>query len=207
MKANTSLKEKVYQDIIDSIVKGEFKGGQILNEQELVKRYNVSKSPVREALIVLSSQGILTNIPRCGYQVFSFTLQNVSNIMEFRAILEDYLLCQSIGSLQPQHLQQLGKLIPHPSQQRDVWQHWDMNAQFHLKLASYAQNDYIYQQLQQAMAFLKLAYAQFYWSQWSCTSIPDDLAHHQCILECLKSQNLLLARQCLKEDLANFCIQ
>ena len=33
-------------------------------------RYGVSKSPVREALTVLSSEGILSNIPRYGYQVF-----------------------------------------------------------------------------------------------------------------------------------------
>lgn len=95
MKTTQSLKFKIYDQIIDGIVSGEYKGGQILNEQELVKRYNVSKSPVREALTILSSEGILTSIPRYGYQVISFNISNVRSIMEFRSVLEDYVLCKS----------------------------------------------------------------------------------------------------------------
>ena len=95
MKQTQTLKQRVYNEVIDSIVRGQFKAGQILTEQELVARYGVSKSPVREALTVLSSEGILSNIPRYGYQVFSFTLEKVADIMEFRAVLEDYLLCHA----------------------------------------------------------------------------------------------------------------
>ena len=79
MKTTQSLKFKIYDQIIDGIVSGEYKGGQILNEQELVKRYNVSKSPVREALTILSSEGILTSIPRYGYQVISFNISSDLN--------------------------------------------------------------------------------------------------------------------------------
>ena len=64
MKDRQTLKEKIYNQIIDGIVSGEYKSGQILNEKELVDRYDVSKAPVREALLILSSEGVLTNIPR-----------------------------------------------------------------------------------------------------------------------------------------------
>ena len=63
MKRTATLKEKVYNHVIEDIVQGEFKAGQVLTEQGLVNRYAVSKSPVREALMILTSEGILTNIP------------------------------------------------------------------------------------------------------------------------------------------------
>lgn len=47
MKQTQTLKQRVYNEVIDSIVRGQFKAGQILTEQELVARYGVSKSPVR----------------------------------------------------------------------------------------------------------------------------------------------------------------
>lgn len=206
MKQTETLKQKVYNAILDDIVRGEFKAGQILTEQELVGRYGVSKSPVREALTVLSSEGILANIPRYGYQVFSFTLEKVADIMEFRAVLEDYLLCKSMARLQPGDIARLRKLVRPDEPETDVWAHWKINENFHLQLASLAQNEYCYQQLGRSMRLLKLAYAQFYWSQWNRAQTPNDLKNHSSILDGLELGDLEFARACLKRDLADFCI-
>ena len=77
---------------------------------------------------------------------------------------------------------------------------------FHLKLASYYNNPYIYNQIQQSMQYLKLSYAQFYHSQWNATSIPNDLENHINILKALKKGNLDEALKFLRLDLAEFCI-
>ena len=57
------------------------------------------------------------------------------------------------------------------------------------------------------MNFLKLAYAQFYWSQWNQASIPNDLKHHLRILQALEDKDLELAKVYLKKDLEDFCIR
>lgn len=208
MKQKQTLKEKIYHQIIDEIVSGGFSGGQILNEQELVEKYQVSKAPVREALLILSNEGILENIPRYGYRVVSFTLQSVEDLMEFRSALEDYVLIKGFPNISRQDLDSLKQMVVSPDlSQCDVWQHWDINMNFHLKLASFAENHYIYRQLQNAMHFLKLAYAQFYWSQWNRASTPNDLKNHIHILESLEEKDLELARLYLKQDLKDFCIK
>ncbi len=206
MKQTETLKQKVYNAVINDIVQGEYKAGQILTEQELVRRYGVSKSPVREALTVLSSEGILANIPRYGYQVLSFTLENVANIMEFRAVLEDYLLCKTMARLRPGDLAGLRELACPDEPGADVWRHWQINETFHLQLASLARNEYCCQQLGRSMRLLKLAYAQFYWSQWNRAQTPNDLKNHTSILDGLERGDLEFARACLKRDLADFCI-
>ena len=207
MKQTQTLKQRVYNEVIDSIVRGQFKAGQILTEQELVARYGVSKSPVREALTVLSSEGILSNIPRYGYQVFSFTLEKVADIMEFRAVLEDYLLCRAAENIRPGDLDRLRQLLECQQTEGSVWEHWQSNEDFHLQLASLARNEYCCQQLERSMRLLKLAYAQFYWSQWNRTSIPNDLKNHIRIIEALEDRDLDLARLYLKQDLKDFCME
>ena len=207
MKRTATLKEKVYNHVIEDIVQGEFKAGQVLTEQGLVNRYAVSKSPVREALMILTSEGILTNIPRYGYEVFSFTLENMANIMEFRSVLEDHLLCKTIRTIRTEDLAQLRAMIRQNEPESNVWEHWHINENFHLKLAALARNQYCYQELQRSMRLLKLAYAQFYWSQWNCAALPNDLRNHTFILDGLEQGDLGFARSCLKNDLADFCIQ
>lgn len=207
MKRTATLKEKVYNHVIEDIVQGEFKAGQVLTEQGLVNRYAVSKSPVREALMILTSEGILTNIPRYGYEVFSFTLENMANIMEFRSVLEDHLLCKTIRTIRTEDLAQLRAMIRQNEPESNVWEHWHINENFHLKLAALARNQYCYQELQRSMRLLKLAYAQFYWSQWNSAALPNDLRNHTFILDGLEQGDLGFARNCLKNDLADFCIK
>ena len=207
MTRTATLKEKVYNHVIEDIVQGEFKAGQVLTEQGLVNRYAVSKSPVREALMILTSEGILTNIPRYGYEVFSFTLENMANIMEFRSVLEDHLLCKTIRTIRTEDLAQLRAMIRQNEPESNVWEHWHINENFHLKLAALARNEYCYQELQRSMRLLKLAYAQFYWSQWNSAALPNDLRNHTFILDGLEQGDLGFARSCLKNDLADFCIK
>lgn len=208
MEKKCSLKEKVYNDILDGIVQGEYKGGQILNEQELVKKYNISKSPVREALMILSSEGILKNIPRFGYEVLNFTMDIVDNILEFRAVLEKYALSKSFGKLTARDYERLRRMADScPDGGCGVWEHWDINMRFHLGLTAYVENQYIYDQLERSMHFLKLAYAQFYWSQWNTASIPNDLKNHWLILDALEAGDLDNALRYLEDDLADFCIR
>ncbi len=207
MEKRCSLKEKVYNDILDGIVRGEYKGGQILNESELVKKYHISKSPVREALMILSSEGILVNIPRYGYQVVSFTISTVANIMEFRGILEKYALKKSFGRLSAADYKALRRIADAcPDGNCGLWEHWDLNMRFHLKLTSYVGNEYIFGELDKAMHFLKLAYAQTYWPHWDVTSIPNDLKNHSLILDALEEKDLDSALKYLEDDLADFCI-
>ena len=67
--SNTTLKENIYNSIWDGIVNGEYDSNYIFNEKALVEKYKVSKSPVRDALIELCSDGILRSIPRYGYEI------------------------------------------------------------------------------------------------------------------------------------------
>ena len=64
-----NLKKKVYDDVLRAIIEGEYSAEDIISEAMLIEKYNVSKSPVREALVQLCGENVLKSIPRCGYMV------------------------------------------------------------------------------------------------------------------------------------------
>ena len=66
-KQQESLKNMVYQAILNGIFTDEYKPNQIINEQELVQKFGCSKTPIREALVTLCNEGILRSFPRFGY--------------------------------------------------------------------------------------------------------------------------------------------
>ncbi len=84
----SSKKNEVYLGLHKSIISGEIKPAEIINEGETALRYGVSRTPVREALLHLVADGLLTALPRAGYMVRTLTIQDVQEAFHLREILE-----------------------------------------------------------------------------------------------------------------------
>ena len=78
----------LYQQVREKIVYGEIQPGAILTEAELAEEYGVSRAPVREALVLLGHEGFVESMPRIGYVVTSFTVQDVLETFHLRSVLE-----------------------------------------------------------------------------------------------------------------------
>ena len=88
-----SIKEQIEEVLFEDIVCGVYPPGTVLNEGTLTKKFGVSKSPVREALVTLCRDGVLMNIPRCGYQVVPITPHQFLDMQELRVIVEESARC------------------------------------------------------------------------------------------------------------------
>lgn len=80
--------EKLREAIEESIATGAFPPGMHLDETELAHRFGVSRTPLREALIQLSSMGIIALRPRRGAVVAEVTPQRLLEMFEVMAELE-----------------------------------------------------------------------------------------------------------------------
>lgn len=207
MKQQESLKDIVYQAVLNGIFTDEYKPNQIINEQELVQKFGCSKTPVREALVALCNDGILRNFPRFGYQVVSLSRDDVAKILDFRFILEGGYLKEHFSAFTQKELGELRAIDVQCRQDTDsIWIHWEANTQFHLKLLSFSKNDYAVAQLERSMNILKRAYAQFYWQTWSQATASMDIRHHCDIIASIEAGNLEQTLQYLKRDLEDFCV-
>jgi len=82
------LGEVVYVALREAIIKNQFKSGERLMETELADEMMVSRTPVREAVRKLQSEGYVVMFPRKGTYVTSLSIQDVNDVFEIRAALE-----------------------------------------------------------------------------------------------------------------------
>ena len=84
------LRERIYSQLIEDIVAGRINAGEKLLEEELTERFNVSRTPVREALFMLEKEGFILHKKNIGAVVKKITEGNVKEIFEVVAQLEGY---------------------------------------------------------------------------------------------------------------------
>lgn len=87
-KVDKTSRDRVYRELRRSIIMGHRRPGERLNLDELVKTYKSSITPLRDALQMLSQEGLVTIRPRAGYFVRSITLRELLDLFEVREILE-----------------------------------------------------------------------------------------------------------------------
>ena len=78
---------RTYEKLKALIISGELAPGSDLDESELVRRFSVSRTPVREALIRLSVEGLVTMVPSRGAKVSNLNFTDITDHLEIMDIL------------------------------------------------------------------------------------------------------------------------
>ncbi|MFF5792390.1 GntR family transcriptional regulator [Paeniglutamicibacter sp. NPDC012692] len=87
-RTTSSGREKAYSYLRENILIDPEMQGKFLNEQELAAEIGVSRTPVREALLLLVSDGLVELIPQRGAYVPVVTGREISELMDVRGVLE-----------------------------------------------------------------------------------------------------------------------
>lgn len=109
-KPITTIKEQVYQLIKDDICNGVYKPGQWLQEADLSTRFEVSRSPIREALRQLVADGLVVEYPNRGVFVKEFTPKDIEDVYDLRILLESYAIMHSGQNITSEYAR---KLVEH----------------------------------------------------------------------------------------------
>lgn len=81
--------------------------GSHLSEQTLAKEIGISRTPVREALSRLGTEGLVEHVPDCGTFVKKFSRQDIWEMLELRELLEGYAAARAAVRLGPEQLDEL----------------------------------------------------------------------------------------------------
>ena len=87
-----SLVGKIAADIARSIAEGKLAPGDDLNSVELAARFGTSRTPVREALMLLEKEGLVEIPPRRRPRVARVSVQEIEEIYQIRALLNGYMM-------------------------------------------------------------------------------------------------------------------
>lgn len=105
-----SLRQQVVEQIRTAIIEGRLKPNDHIVENSLTQQLGVSRTPVREALILLEQDGLVVSHPHRGVFVRNFTTQDVADIFSMRTALENFageLIIDKLTEHDYRHLEQL----------------------------------------------------------------------------------------------------
>ncbi|WP_456748857.1 GntR family transcriptional regulator [Bradyrhizobium sp. USDA 4354] len=92
------LRENVYDLLRADILACRLTPGDEMREQDLAERYSVSRQPVRDALLRLQREHLVTVQPRQGYRVTPISLSDARDLLRFRLALEPACVAEAIES-------------------------------------------------------------------------------------------------------------
>lgn len=138
-----SLTDGVYLRLRDEILRCVLSPGSDLREADLAARFNVSKTPVREALANLRLDGLVRTFPRRGYQVAPVTLGDINSLFDARTVIEvgaAEMAANRISDAQLIELKQLADVSYDPNSNHTLSYFVQANREFHLAIAKASGN-------------------------------------------------------------------
>lgn len=90
------LRDNVFDAIRSEILSCRLMPGAALREQDFAERFRVSRQPVREALLRLEQERLITVHPRQGYQVNPISVQDARDLFRFRQTLEPACVAEAV---------------------------------------------------------------------------------------------------------------
>ena len=195
----------LYEDVAERlrarIFERAIEPGAWIDEQTLAAEYGISRTPLREALKVLATEGLVTMKPRRGAYVAEMSRDDVAQIYHLLALLEADAageVARRASAEQLARLQLLHERLEKQARQRDAF--FATNEQFHLALLEIAGNRWRTQIVTDLRKVMKL---NRHHSLFKQGRLADSLAEHRALMAALVARKGTQATALMREHFAN----
>lgn len=138
-----SFPQQIAGVLADEITERVLPPGSRLLEQSLSERFGTSRAPIREAIYLLSQEGLVDRIPRKGAIVKRYTTREIEELYKLRATLEELALERDCDGLRMVHLS-LAELRPMVEEmegsRREIRRYHELNFGFHKAIVELSQS-------------------------------------------------------------------
>jgi DNA-binding GntR family transcriptional regulator len=197
MRRAQALRDALEQDIIT----GKFRPGERLDEESLAARFEVSRTPVREALMQLASTGLVEQRARRGAFVASLSFKDVVERFEVMAALEGMcgaLAARRITEPIQRELEKAHEDCVQEASQENADAYYYANERFHHIIYQACQNAFLAEQARQLHARLK-PYRRLQLRARS--RVANSLTEHQSIVDAIRGGDSDQAERLLREHI------
>lgn len=187
--------------IRDAILDGRLAPGARLKEEQLAKDLGISRTPVREALLLLQAEGLIESVPNRGAMVRSYSPEELEDMYDLRALLESYAARRAATRVTEEELVELEESCRRFRERRlahDVNGLTKENLLFHFTIARAAGTAKLVELVQGAIQ-VPLVSSSFYWYSKREGQRSEDF--HRRILAALRAGEPERAELLMKEHI------
>lgn len=138
--AHAPVSERIYLALRQEIMRCEIVPGTMLDTVAIARRYEVSKTPVRDAMQKLAADGLVTILPRSGYRVADITFQAVHEILDLRAAIGPHAARQAARYATATDITELRRIVGEYGAPLDVGTMQQVARRFHVAIARCSRN-------------------------------------------------------------------
>ena len=185
-----SVVDLVRKNIRNSIITGEFEPGMQLKEEELCKKYGISRPPIREAFKMLEADGLVIRKPRRGVYVSEFNEKDIWEIYTLVAALYRMGAILAIDAMNEKNVKKLSSFVDQmskcaASKQFKLKKYQKAHREFHEFIIVLSGNE----RLKSLEANLRYQISLInYKSLQNAEHVKASLQYHQEIIEALENQ-------------------
>ncbi|WP_299877688.1 GntR family transcriptional regulator [uncultured Cocleimonas sp.] len=200
-----TLSEQVYNDLKEAIIAGDIAQGAKITEDELAKKYGISRGPLREALRRLESIRLLTKIPHAGMRVITLTPEMIEEIYIVREALEGMSARLAAERMTDEEIEALHLLLHRHANNIDksdgkLYLQREGDLDFHFRIAQASNNQWLMDLLSSELYQL-LRMCRHRTSQAPARPIKA-LAEHKQIVEAIASRDAELAEMLMRRHIS-----
>ncbi len=198
--------EEIYKELRDGILSLEYKPGQLLSENAVAARYQVSRSPIRGVFNRLANENLLEIRPQKGSYVTLLDYEYIREIIYIRTMVEQDILTQTIKRVDDNllgqltdNLQQQEKLALQGSS-ADLRSYYHLDTEFHHICFRHLGRETLWQILQESQVHYKRFRMLDIISQQILERLLDE---HRTIYAALLNRDIKALTDSLKSHLAD----
>lgn len=187
------LRQRIYQR--------ELVPGEAIDELELCKVFGISRTPLREALKVLHSEGLVELIPRRGCRVKKLELEELRDLFPVMAVLEGLCAREALQRATPAdmtHLEALHAQLETFAAAGDINKYYEINFQFHQAVQQISGNRWLQRVAMDLRKMLRL-------SRHTQLTLADRLsrsiAEHRQIMDAFRRRDAVAVEETMKQHL------
>ncbi|MDN6640298.1 MAG: GntR family transcriptional regulator [Tetragenococcus sp.] len=133
----------IYKHLKEAIQKGQYFPNEKLTEADLARKYETSRNTIRSVLSLLEKENLVTIEPHKGAKVATLVLDDIVNILDLRAEIEEYILKKTTPNLSKKDLNEMEAIYSKMKSniEKDAYQdHPQLNTAFHEVIYSKCDN-------------------------------------------------------------------
>ncbi|MGI6257744.1 MAG: GntR family transcriptional regulator [Anaerovoracaceae bacterium] len=188
-RTSVSLSTDLSMRLKEDILSGRLRKNQKLTEQSICDNYQVSRTPVREALVQLEMEGLVESIPNRGSFVVGLSQQDMLDILTLRKIYEVQATSWAIERITEDELDQLEEnfeFMEFYTMKEDVDKMLNINQNFHQMIYTASHNRMLMQMLSSYQVYLQYARKKAPREENYLTTVLDE---HRKIFEAFKEKD------------------
>ena len=192
-----SLKNKIIEHIYDALLNDDYQQRDQIKEAHLASKLDVSRAPIREALLELVSLGVLEQIERRGVFVKYITNKDIFDTYESKGVIEGFLATSFANHATQKDMDILDELVQQMSRaSNDAKDVAKIGTKFHQHYLKYAKNEVLLESLQKLNKRSQLLFSKNWPKLYSLEEVKE---RHQKISDIIQRRNKDEIEKIIKE--------